>query len=115
MEKGAEVWDDAYNVAMEDEVTLFQIVERIAKVMGVEDIEEDNSGSFHMFPTVFSGPVDVSKAGLPELPKSLRPRHGYLLLNRQIHWVVRQFFTISFISPSKIRQMLTNIGQICLH
>lgn len=65
IEKGEEVYDQSYNIGMETEVTLWDTVSKIAKIMGVEGVEQDNTDhdrTFHMYPTVFSGPVDISKA-----------------------------------------------------
>lgn len=45
---------------MEEEVTLWDTLQKIAELMGVENIEQDNSHSdraFHLFPTVFNGPI----------------------------------------------------------
>lgn len=65
IKKGPEVWDESYNIAMEEEFTLWTTIEKMAEIMGVEGIEQDNDvsdKSFHLYPSVFNGPVDISKA-----------------------------------------------------
>ena len=65
IEKGPDVWDNAYNIAMEKPFALWDIVEKIAETMKIEDVEQDNSPndrSFHLYPSVFNGPIDITKA-----------------------------------------------------
>jgi len=64
---GPQSWDQAYNVAMEEEVTLWGVIQKMAKVLNVEDVQQVNAGkdgerAFYLYPTVFNGPVDTSKA-----------------------------------------------------
>ena len=60
-----EAWDNAYNIAFEQEFYLWDILQLMAKSLDVEGIEQDNEESeksVHLFPTVFSGPQDITKA-----------------------------------------------------
>lgn len=60
-----EILDQAYNIGMDEEVSLWDIVQKIGGVMGTEDMEQNNIPSekaFFLYPTVFAGPMDSSKA-----------------------------------------------------
>ncbi len=59
------VWDQAYNIAMEEKFTLPKMLSKIAETMrinGTETSGDSIEGSFFIYPTVFKGPVDVTKA-----------------------------------------------------
>lgn len=65
IEKDKSVWDNAYNVAMDEEFTLGDIINKIADTMEVKDIQMDHfngESSNYLFPSVFRGPMDMSKA-----------------------------------------------------
>lgn len=60
-----ESWDNAYNIAFEREFSLWDILQLMGEVIGVEGMKQDNEESeksIHLYPTVFSGPQDISKA-----------------------------------------------------
>jgi len=62
---GPFVWNQAYNIAMEEEFSLANILLRMKDIMGVEGVEGDSKESdksFYNYPTVFGGPIDISKA-----------------------------------------------------
>ena len=61
LEKGPEVWNEAYNIAVEDSVTLASILEKMAKAMGITLTEKDfpNEGEFYLYPTVYAGPMSI--------------------------------------------------------
>ncbi len=63
IEKGPSVWDKAYNIAVDEVVTLEEIVRMMAKKMGVTITDTDTTnGKLHMYPTVFTGGIDTSRA-----------------------------------------------------
>ena len=65
IEKGEQVWDEAYNIALEEEFTLANILLRMRDGLGMKEVlgdSEDSEKSFYLYPTVFSGNMDISKA-----------------------------------------------------
>jgi hypothetical protein len=61
LEKGPEVWNEAYNIAVEEVVTLGSILERMSKAMGLSLTAKDflQEGDFYLYPTVFAGPMSI--------------------------------------------------------
>jgi len=55
------VWNEAYNIAVEEVVTLGSILERMSKAMGLSLTSEDflQEGDFYLYPTVFAGPMSI--------------------------------------------------------
>ena len=65
IEKGEQVWDQAYNIALEEEFTLANILLRMRDGLGMREVlgdSEDSEKSFYLYPTVFSGNMDITKA-----------------------------------------------------
>jgi len=62
--KTPSAWDNAFNIAMEEEFKLWDIVELMAKVIGVERAleQEDRDEDAHFYPSVQHGAMDISKA-----------------------------------------------------
>jgi len=63
--KGEQVWNQAYNIAMEEEFSLANILLRMRDGLGVDEVvgeSEESEKSFYLYPTVFSGNMDISKA-----------------------------------------------------
>jgi hypothetical protein len=61
LEKGPEVWNNAYNIAVDESVTLASILERMSKAMGLPLTEKDfeQEGDFYLYPTVYAGPMSI--------------------------------------------------------
>jgi len=62
---GEPVWNEAYNIAMEEEFSLANILLRMRDGLGMKEVlgnSEDTEKSFYLYPTVFSGNMDISKA-----------------------------------------------------
>jgi len=62
---GQKVWDQAYNIAMEEEFSLANILLRMRDGLGLAEVlgdGEESKDSFYLYPTVFSGNMDISKA-----------------------------------------------------
>jgi len=62
---GKPVWNEAYNIAMEEEFSLANILLRMRDGLGLKEVlgnSEDTDKSFYLYPTVFSGNMDISKA-----------------------------------------------------
>lgn len=89
IEKGDGVWDNAYNVASAAVVTLEQIIKKMAHHMNVTitDTNKDNS-NLHMYPTVFSGGIDISKA---EKLLDFHPTDLDEALSKTIKWYDNEF------------------------
>ena len=67
MDKREDAWNTAYNIAMEEKFTLPDMLSRMAETLKIPNTTtsgESVEGSFFIYPTVFRGPVDVSKAKL---------------------------------------------------
>lgn len=65
VEKGEEVWNQSFNIAMEEEFTLANILLRMRDGLGGHEVvgnSETTEKSFYLYPTVFSGNMDISKA-----------------------------------------------------
>ena len=65
IEKGEDVWDEAYNIALEEEFTLANILLRMRDGLGMKEVlgdSQDSEKSFYLYPTVFSGNMDITKA-----------------------------------------------------
>jgi len=62
---GESVWNQAYNIAMEEEFSLANILLRMRDGLGVDEVvgeSQESEKSFYLYPTVFSGNLDISKA-----------------------------------------------------
>jgi len=62
---GEPVWNEAYNIAMEEEFSLANILLRMRDGLGLKEVlgnSEDTEKSFYLYPTVFSGNMDINKA-----------------------------------------------------
>lgn len=61
IELGPSVWNEAYNVAVDESVTLNSILSRMAKSMSLNLSESDfpTDGDFYLYPTVFAGPISI--------------------------------------------------------
>ncbi|GAB6026910.1 hypothetical protein CHUAL_013555 [Chamberlinius hualienensis] len=71
-----EIWDKAYNIAFEEGMTLFELLQAVQKAINIEnveyealppteDVEESKTavpGAIYMFPSVDFGYVDISRA-----------------------------------------------------
>jgi len=65
IELGEPVWNEAYNIAMEEEFSLANILLRMRDGMGMKEVlgnSQDTDKSFYLYPSVFSGNMDMSKA-----------------------------------------------------
>ena len=65
MDKREKAWDGAFNIAMEEKFTLPGALARMAETLKITNTTTSGDsveGSFFIYPTVFRGPVDVSKA-----------------------------------------------------
>ena len=75
------MWDEAYNIALEDEFSLANILLRMRDGLGMKEVDatfshdssinvctqvlgdsEDSQKSFYLYPTVFSGSMNIQKA-----------------------------------------------------
>ncbi|CAG7815412.1 unnamed protein product, partial [Allacma fusca] len=64
IDKGPEVWNEAYNLALDRDFSLQEFLEDLAKAVGIP-IQlnfEASERSFNLFPSVTRGSVDISKA-----------------------------------------------------
>ena len=58
-------WDESYNIGFEEDFSLWEILNHMANAVGTEGMEQDNAEdekTTHLYPTVLSGPMDISKA-----------------------------------------------------
>ena len=81
VERGEAVWNQAYNLAMDEEFSLANILLRMRDQLGVPEVgpttilvhiitntsqvvgnSETTEKSFYLYPTVFTGSLDISKA-----------------------------------------------------
>ena len=63
IDKGADCWNQAYNIATLEVLTLKEIIQKMAKTMNVTVEEFDtNDHNLHMYPTVYSGGMSMEKA-----------------------------------------------------
>jgi len=63
--RGKDVWNEAYNIAMEEEFSLSNILLRMRDGLSAHEVvgnSETTDKSFYLYPTVFSGNIDISKA-----------------------------------------------------
>ena len=63
---GDDMWNDSYNIALEEEFNLRDILKRMAEHLGTEDKlkfdENPRDENYFLYPSVFRGPIDISKA-----------------------------------------------------
>lgn len=65
LQTGEKVWDQAYNIAMEEDFSLSNILLRMRDGLGMKEVlgdSEDSNKSFYLYPTVFAGKMDITKA-----------------------------------------------------
>lgn len=91
MDKGEEVWNSAYNIAMEETFTLPGTLARMAETLKVPNTTTSGDsveGSFFIYPTVFRGPVDVSKA---KLVLGFAPTDAETAFRKTVAWYEEAF------------------------
>ena len=85
------VWNQAYNIATENPQTLKNFIIKMASIMNVTITETDrNDNNLFMYPTVFSGPMDVSKA---KSKLGFQPTNFEDALKNSIEWYDHEFNT----------------------
>lgn len=65
LELGPKVWNQAYNIALDDEFSLSNILLRIRDGFQKENVESElvsDGDAYVGYPSVFNGPMDISKA-----------------------------------------------------
>jgi len=65
IELGEPVWNEAYNIAMDEEFSLANILLRMRDGLGMKEVlgnSDESDKSFYLYPSVFSGNMDISKA-----------------------------------------------------
>ena len=91
LELGPKVWNQAYNIATENPQTLKNFIIKMASIMNVTITETDgNDNNLFMYPTVFSGPMDVSKA---KSKLGFQPTNFEDALKNSIEWYDHEFNT----------------------
>ena len=89
LELGPKVWNQAYNIATENPQTLKNFIIKMASIMNVTITETDrNDNNLFMYPTVFSGPMDVSKA---KSKLGFQPTNFEDALKTSIEWYDHEF------------------------
>lgn len=89
LERGNTAWNTAYNIAMVEEITLTSVIQDMAKIQNATvDKTNDDDGNFHLYPTVFSGPLDISKA---EKMLGFKPTSLDAALRSTINWYETEF------------------------
>ena len=89
LELGPKVWNQAYNIATENPQTLKNFIIKMASIMNITIIETDgNDNNLFMYPTVFSGPMDVSKA---KSKLGFQPTNFEDALKTSIEWYDHEF------------------------
>lgn len=109
VESKPEAWDNAYNIAMEEEMTLWDTCLKIAELMGVENIEQDNSHNdrtFHLFPTVFNGPIDITKA---KEQLGFKPTPVETAFKKTIEWYDQALVTMDSFREEMLTRMITYV------
>ena len=83
------VWNQAYNIATENPQTLKNFIQKMASIMNVSISQTDgNDNNLFMYPTVFSGPMDVSKA---KSKLGFQPTNFKDALKNSIEWYDHEF------------------------
>ncbi len=107
IERGPSVWDRAYNIAVEQEVNLEEILRMMANAMNVTITKTDGSnGNLHMYPTVFTGGIDIHLA--KEL-LSFEPTDLKEAVVRSIKWYDDEFVRSFEYRESMISDLLARI------
>ena len=89
LELGPKVWNQAYNIATENPQTLKNFIIKMASIMNVTISQTDgNDNNLFMYPTVFSGPMDVSKA---KSKLGFQPTNFEDALKNSIEWYDHEF------------------------
>ena len=89
LELGPKVWNQAYNIATENPQTLKNFIIKMASIMNITITETDgNDNNLFMYPTVFSGPMDVSKA---KSKLGFQPTNFEDALKNSIEWYDHEF------------------------
>ena len=89
LELGPKVWNQAYNIAVENPQTLKNFIIKMASIMNVTISQTDgNDNNLFMYPTVFSGPMDVSKA---KSKLGFQPTNFEDALKTSIEWYDHEF------------------------
>ena len=91
MDKRDEVWNSAFNIAMEETFTLPGALARMAdtlKIPNTTTSADSVEGSFFIYPTVFRGPVDVSKA---KLLLGFTPTDAETAFRKTVEWYEEAF------------------------
>ena len=89
LELGPKVWNQAYNIATENPQTLKNFIIKMASIMNVTISQTDgNDNNLFMYPTVFSGPMDVSKA---KSKLGFQPTNFEDALKTSIEWYDHEF------------------------
>ena len=91
MDKGEEVWNSAFNIAMEETFTLPSTLAKMAETLKIANTTTSGDsleGSFFIYPTVFRGPVDVSKA---KLLLGFTPTDADTVFRKTVSWYEEAF------------------------
>ena len=86
IELGEAVWNEAYNIAMEEEFSLANILLRMRDGMGMKEVlgnSQDTDKSFYLYPSVFSGNMDMSKA---KKMLNFKPTKAEEAFKRTLNW-----------------------------
>ena len=91
LELGPKVWNQAYNIATENPQSLHSFIQKMATIMNVTISQTDgNDNNLFMYPTVFSGAMDVSKA---KSKLGFQPTNFEDALKNSIEWYDHEFNT----------------------
>lgn len=83
------VWNQAYNIATENPQSLHSFIQKMALIMNVTISQTDgNDNNLFMYPTVFSGAMDVSKA---KSKLGFQPTNFEDALKNSIEWYDHEF------------------------
>ena len=86
---GPSAWNQAYNIAAEDTVTLTSILLQMAKLQQVPLRQEDfGRDDFYLYPTVFTGPMSIEKA---KAKLGFAPTHLDEAFRQTIDWYKARF------------------------
>ena len=95
MEASPDAWDESYNVALEEEFNLRDILRKMAAVLGTDEKllfdETPEDQNFHLYPTVFRGPIDVSKA---KLKLGFAPMSSDEAFAKTVEWYEEAFLSM---------------------
>ena len=104
IELGPDVWKTAYNIAVEPSLhSLTSIINKMGELMNVT-IEKTNPSddNLYMYPTVFSGGMDISKA---EVKLGFKPTNFDDMMKMTVEWYDNEFVT----QPNYREEMIADL------